>query len=131
MGWDFITGIDRDELVRRLTTVEVAPDWTCQAHQLAHEQGGVILWAVWANPDTKRQMIVCHLLQPGHGGWGHKDLAESSGPYFYSCPERFLDLAPEANPAWRERVRQYHQLAQGFDRVEAMLAVTRDRGIHR
>jgi hypothetical protein len=34
-------------------------------------------------------------------------------PYYYSCPLRFLDLAPEQSRAWREGVRAYHAQRAG------------------
>jgi len=27
-------------------------------------------------------------------GWGYKDLEASSGPFFYSCPSKYLDFVP-------------------------------------
>lgn len=29
-------------------------------------------------------------------------------PYYYSCPLRYLDMAKELSPGWREKVRAYH-----------------------
>lgn len=52
------------------------------------------------------------LLQGGGrtGGWGHKSMDESSGPYCYDCPLSYLDAAsaPVGHAAaWRESVRTY------------------------
>lgn len=30
------------------------------------------------------------------------------GPYHHDCPLSLLELAPEANPGWRQAVRQFH-----------------------
>jgi hypothetical protein len=48
----------------------------------------------------------------GRGGraLARKDVSESMGPAVVNCPLKFLDLAPETNEGWRERVRESHRL---------------------
>jgi hypothetical protein len=56
--------------------------------------------------------IACNLLEYWRKpceGWAYKDMDESMGPFYYSCPLGYLDLAPEKNAEWREKVRKYHQ----------------------
>jgi hypothetical protein len=52
--------------------------------------------------------IGCHLLESAGLEWGYKSLDESVHPYYYSCPLRYLDMAPVQSPAWRERVHRFH-----------------------
>jgi len=80
---------------------------------------GNCLWTVqnWEVAETGETtgdpFIVCYLMQK-HGTWGYKDLEESCGPAYYSCPEAYLELAPEPDDgyarAWRERVREHHEM---------------------
>src|SRR5690606_13477279 len=53
--------------------------------------------------------IRCDLLQGSDGEWGHKPLDESMHPYYYSCPLRYLDMAPVQSAEWREGVRIHHE----------------------
>ncbi len=48
------------------------------------------------------------LLQSSGGKWGYKAMDESMAPYYYSCPLRYLDMAKELSPGWREKVRAHH-----------------------
>lgn len=76
------------------------------------------LWSVWeqvfTNSDgseTKppERFIRCDLLRCTSGEWGYKDMCESMGPYYYNCPQKYLDMVPEvANASWREKVAEYH-----------------------
>lgn len=78
---------------------------------------GNVLWTVqnWevvgTGETTGAPFIVCYLMQK-HGTWGYKDLTESCGPLYHSCPESYLDLAPEPDDdfarEWRARVAAYH-----------------------
>jgi hypothetical protein len=54
--------------------------------------------------------IGCDLLAPARKGegWGYKDLCESMGPCYYTCPLSYLDMVPVANAAWRDQVRAWH-----------------------
>ena len=52
--------------------------------------------------------IGCHLLESSGGDWGYKSLDESVHPYYYSCPLRYLDMAPVQSSEWRERVHRFH-----------------------
>jgi len=40
--------------------------------------------------------------------WGYNDYSEVEHPYHYSCPLKFLKLAPERCPEWRAKVREWH-----------------------
>lgn len=77
------------------------------------------LW-VLVQPDGHEPQIGLFLLQRGNDGcWGHKDMDEADGPYYYDCPLRWLDRAPEppcpvaghhrdSGRSWRDFVRDHH-----------------------
>ena len=80
---------------------------------IAHALRGSVLWTV--NQLTHREtgatdvFIGCDLLRKDGEWCGYKDMEESVEPGYYSCPMKFLSMAPERNPAWREGVREYHR----------------------
>ena len=124
MGWLFTYGQTRKQLIeRRIQPWErTQPDGTVVASVcIAHcYRGGVfsgVLWTVWERTWTKdgqsiqpsERWIGCDLLQyKTVDGWGYKDMEESCGPYSFSCPLKYLGLAPATNEAWRATVRGYH-----------------------
>jgi len=124
MGWMF----------RKCSMQELIQDrlgYDCIEHErkvIAHALRGSVLWTV--NQITHREtgasdvFIGCDLLRKDGEWCGYKDMEESMGPHHYSCPMKFLDMAPERNPVWRERVREYHrQRARRFSvgqRVEVI-----------
>ena len=116
MGWYF-SRQTRDQLIREL----IQPQENERAHSevIAHALRGNVLWSV-ARITAKQagfmklaagdsiNVIRCDLLQGSGGEWGHKPLDESMHPYYYSCPLRYLDMAPVQSPEWREGVRAHH-----------------------
>ena len=80
---------------------------------LAHCVRGNILWTVQKWDNTSDPFIGCYiLLGPVKGdgndpyACGYKDMDESMHPYYYNCPVRYLDMAPETCPEWRAIVRR-------------------------
>jgi hypothetical protein len=63
---------------------------------------------------TRDRWIGCDILQydKKDSCWGYKDMEESSGPNYYSCPLGYLDITPQSKSEfagkWREEVRKYH-----------------------
>jgi hypothetical protein len=110
MGWLFKSGCSRRDLVaertkdwERTTPEGVSVKTTCLAHCYRGGAFSGVLWTVWGRSFTKdgvevqntERWIGCDLLRSQKGfGWGYKDLDESMGPYFYSCPLKYLDLVP-------------------------------------
>lgn len=82
---------------------------------IAHQCKGNVLWTVWEITQQRGEhpagtrFIGCDLLRkfPRGDGWGYKDMCESSHPYQYSCPLKYLDMVPVASEKWREGVRAY------------------------
>ena len=35
-------------------------------------------------------------------------MCEGDGPYYYSCPLKYLSMVPEQNAEWRRIVREHH-----------------------
>jgi hypothetical protein len=110
MGWLFTQDQTRKELIQRRTR---SADSGGVIHQcLRHAAVGNVLWTVWeaTGPGEQiRRYIGCDLLACERGyGWGYKDMCESMGPCYYSCPLAYLDMVPVANPDWREQVRAWH-----------------------
>lgn len=129
MGWLFKSGSTRRGLIaERVEGWERTKDdglvinSTCLAHCY---RGGVfsgVLWSVWERTFTKdgvesdptQRWIQCDLLRHQRDyGWGYKDMEESMHPYYYSCPQRYIDLVPleqfGGNAKWREQVVEHHR----------------------
>jgi hypothetical protein len=131
MGWLFKSGYSRKELIEDRTK-----DWerttdgmTVTTTRLAHcYRGGSfagVLWTVWERTFTKdgveaqptERWIGCDLMRHQKDyGWGYKDMEESMGPYYYSCPQKYLNLVPieqyGGNEEWRANVQRYHARQQ-------------------
>jgi hypothetical protein len=112
MGWLYTQGQTRRELITHLCKAWQHPGASYQT--LAHCAVGNTLWAVHEiyRADTGHFMrfISCYLMQTHRGfGWGYKAMEESCHPYYYSCPEKYLQMTPQvACPEWREAVLEHH-----------------------
>ena len=71
-----------------------------------------VLWQVWECDIIPKTFITVDILEYRNGQWYNKPVDESMGPYYYSCPLAYLDLASVENPAWRESVKEYHAKAK-------------------
>lgn len=109
---------NRPALVAELTTRWQSGEKYMET--VAHTLRGNVLWAVHRWVDAEGQVIstsddrgghfiYAYLLQVHGGDWGYKPLEESSGPVYYTCPLKYLDMAAETHPEWREKVRNYHR----------------------
>lgn len=117
MGWLF-SSRTRSELIRKLTQPE--DQARARVRIIVHTLRGNVLWSVTevtaktegVHPDLapgeSMYYIRCDLLQRSGGEWGYKAMDESMAPYYYSCPLRYLDMAKELSPSWREKVRAHH-----------------------
>lgn len=112
MGWLFTYDAGKADIIRKLTAAE--QNETQRRETITHCVRGNVLWAVIEITHNQKQrrkrFIACYLLGKQSGcGWGYKDMAESMHPYYYSCPLKYLDMAPVANAEWRAEVRAYHR----------------------
>lgn len=112
MGWLFSQGSTKSDVIQKLIKSEEneARRW----ETLTHSTRGNVLWAVveltYKEEQRSKRFIACYLLRSDKGyGWGYKDMEESMGPNYYSCPLKYLEMVPEANAAWREAVREHHR----------------------
>ena len=110
MGWLFTQYQTRKELIQRRTR---SAEFEGVIHScLRHAAVGNVLWTVWEITGSGGQVqryIGCDLMACERGyGWGYKDLCESMGPCYYSCPLGYLDMVPVADAAWREQVHAWH-----------------------
>ncbi len=111
MGWLFTKGSTRKELIAELTANSEYNGVVRRC--LRHTAVGNVLWTVWevsGHPEKGiYRYIGCDLLACQRGfGWGYKNMSESMGPFYYSCPLAYLDMVPVANQEWRDKVREYH-----------------------
>lgn len=117
MGWYFSNGT-RENLIREL--IEPRNDERVRAEVLAYSLRGNVLWSVIRvtaketrcgelAPGETSSYIRCDLLQRSGQNWSYKPLEESMHPYYYTCPLRYLKMAPVKCAEWRKRVRAYHQ----------------------
>ena len=110
MGWLFTRQQTRAQLIEELTRDQESNGVTRKC--LKQSTASNVLWTVWeiTGPGEKvDRYIGCDLMACQRGyGWGYKDMCESMGPCYYSCPLAYLDMVPVANADWREQVRAYH-----------------------
>lgn len=128
MGWLFRQDMTRKELIADRTEFweRKSGETIVKSMPLAHcYRGGSfsgVLWAVWErrfikdgeDAEPQQRWITCDLLQYRRdSGWGYKDMDESMGPYYYSCPMKYLNMVPieqfGGNAEWRVEVMQHHE----------------------
>lgn len=115
MGWSFnCSPSAKKDFVASLTK-----GWSSNGVDtkwLTYSCRGNCLWGVVVQSKEGKEVgrfIALSLLARDKGCWGSKDLDESCGPYEVNCPLSYLDLVPTCNssysPAWRAKVRAYHE----------------------
>ena len=127
MGWTFMNGQTRKELIAdrtedwERTRDDVVIKSTCLAYCYRGNAFSGVLWSVWERTFQRdgedfqptERWIACDLLQYQSGAWGYKDMDESMGPYYYSCPMKYLEMVPMeqfgGNAKWREIVHSHHE----------------------
>ncbi|MBC3230428.1 hypothetical protein [Serratia fonticola] len=109
MGWLF-SHHSRRELIAALFQTD---DTEIYQHvTLAYTLWGNVLWSVvHSTPKdpakTSHTVINCTLA----GSWGYKAMDESVHSCYYSCPKRYLTMAPAVCPECREKIlgHPHHQ----------------------
>jgi hypothetical protein len=110
MGWSYGWS-SKKNLVRYLQSSERLG----QHHKLLSScLRGNCLWQLIESEDGTR-WIGLDLLGAYDGEWGYKDMDESMGPNYYSCPLSYLDKSEnngksrnEFATSWRAAVREHH-----------------------
>jgi len=119
MGWLFY-GKSKAELVADLIRSETTEAGSRKV--LAHCVRGNVLWSVVectrAQDNCVKRYIGCDLLQKSGGEWGYKGMDESVHPFYYSCPLKYLDMVPDGNREWRDKVRAFHRKFKVGQKVE-------------
>lgn len=124
MGWDGTNIKDHQKMVEwliqprngRLSDDAQTPIvYACLEHEVTPDG---ILWSVWRVRTLNGEAIASHqdyirctLLERTAHGWACKHLSEDEGPYYYSCPLRFLEMTTCCGMyahQWRVHVRQHH-----------------------
>ena len=118
MGW--LSGWkDRKSLIKHLTESQKGVNPAVLFETLTHCARGNVLWKVVTISDVqpngekveRDRFIECDLLGRCGGDWGYKDMTESMGPCYYTCPLSYLEMVPcpensQWAKEWREKVRQ-------------------------
>jgi len=129
MGWDYAWN-SRKELIAHLC--DEPTSYKTLARKATSEDGESVLWAVHEmGPEDKEnpglRFIMCYLMRYDlkHRLHGCKEIGETMGPSYYSCPLSFLDMVPEPEgedvKQWRESVRRFHaDMAQRARRFKAL-----------
>lgn len=117
MGWSYSVNSDRREIIREITAGWKSEKGSSEC--ISKTLKGNTMWSLWRSTDPSGKVldtyILCHLLGNGGkkgDGWGYKDMCESMGPYYYSCPLAYLKAAPVVNQKWRDGVMAYHAKRQ-------------------
>lgn len=109
MGYDFTQGASKKDVVTE--QIQSSENTRTLAHKVVREDGTNVLWAVKETTQESggsMRWIYCGLMYNKKGfGWGYKGMDEICGPFYYSCPMKFLDLAPTQSILWRGHVRVY------------------------
>ena len=119
MGWTHTRGAGKKEIKE-----EIRAGFTGEWKLIADRIVGNHFWTVAKSPN-QGTMIVLFLLRKNRGfGWGYKDMEESMGPYYFSCPKKYLDMVPlevyGGNASWREQVAEHHQRSAEKRRVRRL-----------
>lgn len=122
MGWDgSYSWRSRQDVVKEITETETQSNGT-KWETIAHCVRGTVFWGVVeiTKPSgEKERFIRCTLIEKhGRGAdamWMKKDMEESMGVYYYSCPPKYFDMVPCPNDTaagWRDAVVKQGEAAK-------------------
>ena len=126
MGWSFTYGASRKDIIADLiksytgsTRSEQGKTIHHSYTNIAHCFVGNTMWAVvelkrWNETgiECTERFISCILLQKSKEGWGYKEMSEGMGPYQYTCPPSYFEMAPTLNQDslnWRKLVLEFNK----------------------
>ena len=105
MGWSIhYAWQSKDAVVSGITT-------SCDYFDvLDYSVRGNVVWTVEHKKADNNKRIGCYLLEYRREDkcYAVKALTEADGPFYYSCPLKFLKMVPEVNATWRADVRAFH-----------------------
>jgi len=109
----------RAELIADLTAVSAYDDEHASRRRVTIKhcyRGNAFSGILWSVVETQpHRFIHCDLMHYINGWWSYKPMVEADHPLYYSCPKKYLQLVPDGAPhtcaEWREKVREYHELA--------------------
>lgn len=128
MGWSYSKNWTKESLIAELTQGWSSGSKTYSLY--AKKLDGKELWIVWRVIDGERvtySISLC-LIERYDGEWGYKYFSEEEHPYYYKCPLRFLDMAPEVNEKWREGVRDYWRQKEEYKSLQPGMVVKLKEG---
>lgn len=100
MGWTFSRSvINKKDIISQVLT----ENGYITKHSVVNNE----MWAVEERPGKPKQ-IVLFLLSKQDGHWGYKDITEAQGPFYFSCPQKYLKETPVQNQNWRDGVGLFH-----------------------
>ena len=115
MGW-LIGWNSKKELINKLTRNFEGENYTNVC--LNYCVRGICLWQVRKRVKSDlegsvietKKYITLDLIKEFEGNeYGYKDMDESCDPFYYSCPLKYLKMAPEVVcQEWRDKVVAYH-----------------------
>jgi len=111
MGWLYpYDTYERKDMIKHILDSCTQDNERSTSQPIKHCCRGNVLWIVFerhikASGDVQR-VILCCLMQKDDT-WGYKDMDESAGPIYYTCPLSYLAMVPEQDKEWREGVREY------------------------
>lgn len=103
----------------------VLDEWALDGRVLDHQMVGDVLWLAIERNGSR--FIVAGLTMPpsSDAGPGYKEVDESEGPVWATCPMRLIRLVPDPkvgfSTKWRARVAAYHATrAQAANNLRGM-----------
>lgn len=110
MGWDSSSSWRNAKDVHASIRRDYTGDGQATIIAEAAKNFGRHFWVVFET--TKGKFISLFLIErqgfKNDSQWAYKHITESEGPFYYTCPIDFLDMAPETNAEWRGKVVAEH-----------------------
>jgi hypothetical protein len=124
MGWTFEQGATRASLIE---AIKGGREFGRKPKAVAAR--GNHLWCVFESSRRPGEyfILLCLLSAQRGYGWGYKDMDESMGPYYYTCPTSWFDKYQTTDAAaleWRETCRHQQRIAKMKPQAETVF-VTR------
>lgn len=96
MGY-LVSNQTKQQLIDELKSTSGCIEWSLVGNHL---------WGLY--PKDSNNIIVLYLLKSFDGHYGYKVLDESSHPYYYTCPLKFLKQSIVLDQEWRDLVIKHH-----------------------